>query len=256
MIKISRSSAFRKASASLVVIVALIQPVHASQTDEKTKADFLDAVIQGDAPKVKQMLSSDATLAVARDQKGVSAILKATYYGKKDVVAVLLGSGIELNIFEAAATGQAKRVSALIKRDASLLNAFSSDGFMPLGLAVFFGHPESVEVLLAAGAEVNVVTREKMKVTPLHSAAAARRAGIARMLIAHGANVNAAQEESGFTPLHEAALNGDIEFVTLLLDHGANIDARTKDGKTPLAYALSGGQIETAEFLRKRGAVR
>jgi ankyrin repeat protein len=39
---------------------------------------------------------------------------------------------------------------------------------------------------------------------------------IARVLIAHGARVNAAQPESGFTPLHEAALNGDIEFARLL----------------------------------------
>jgi ankyrin repeat protein len=60
-----------------------------------------------------------------------------------------------------------------------------------------------------------------MKVTPLHSAAAARQVAIARLLIAHGANVNAAQAESGFTPLYEAAANGDLEFATLLLEHGA-----------------------------------
>jgi len=40
-------------------------------------------------------------------------------------------------------------------------------------------------------------------------------------LIAHVANVNAGQAESGFTPLHEAAANGDLEFATLLLEHGA-----------------------------------
>jgi len=92
-----------------------------------------------------------------------------------------------LNIFEASATGQTERVRALVKQDASLANAFSSDGFMPLGLAVFFGHRETVEVLLAAGAEVNTASRETMKVTPLHSAAAAREVAIARLLIDHGA---------------------------------------------------------------------
>jgi len=218
------------------------------------KEEFLSAVTQGDVAKVKEMLKADPALALAKDEKDVSAILKATYYGKKEVVAALLASGVELDIFEAAATGQTERVRALINRDASLANAFAPDGFMPLGLAVFFGHQETVEVLLASSADVNAASRETMKVTPLHSAAAAKKVAIARLLIAHGANVNAAQTESGFTPLHEAAANGDIEFARLLLEHGANINAEMKDGKTPLAFALSHNQTEMVAFLRKQGA--
>ena len=91
-------------------------------------------------------------------------------------------------------------------------------------------------MLLAGGANVNAVTKETMKVTPLASAAAARQIGIARVLIAHGANVNA-QAENDFTPLHEAAANGDLELATLLLEHGAKIDSKTRDGKTALAFA-------------------
>ena len=144
---------------------------------------------------------------------------------------------------------------ALVKQDSSLANAYSPDGFMPLGLAVFFGHPETVEALLASGAEVNAASRESMKVTPLNSAAAARQTAIARVLIAHGANVNALAE-GDFTPLHEAAANGDLEFATLLLDHGADIDARTKDGLTPLAFALKQNQTAMVEFLRKHGAAQ
>ena len=68
--------------------------------------------------------------------------------------------------------------------------------------------------------------------------------------------MNAAQVESGFTPLHEAALNGDIEFARLLLEHGADVNAKMKDGKTPLTFAVEGGQTEMASFLRERGAVK
>jgi uncharacterized protein len=226
------------------------------QTEANMTQEFLKAVTSGEVAKVKAMLKAAPRLALAKDPKNVSAILKATYSGQKEVVAVLLASGIELNVFEAAATGQTNRLRALVKHDRSLANAFSSDGFMPLGLAVFFGHLETVEALLAAGAEVNVTTRESMKVTPLHSAAAAKQVAIARVLIAHGARVNAAQPESGFTPLHEAALNGDIEFARLLLEHGADINAKMKDGKTPLTFAVEGGQTEMASFLRERGAVK
>lgn len=125
---------------------------------------------------------------------------------------------------------------------------------MPLGLAAFFGHRETVEALLAAGAPVNVASRESMKVTPLHSAAAAREPAIARLLIEHGANVNATQIDSGFTPLHEAAANGDLEMASLLVDRGADVNAEMKDGKTPLAFALERNKAEMAEFLRKCGA--
>lgn len=254
-IRISRVVNFIWA-AGLSASFMFVQPAYGYQEGTKMKEEFLKAVIEGDVARVKEMIKADTSLAQARDEKGVSAILKGVYYGKKEVVATLVASGVELNIFEASATGQTERVRALIKQDASLVNAFSPDGFMPLGLAVFFGHRQTVEVLLEAGAEVNTASRETMKVTPLHSAAAARQVAIARLLIAHGANVNAGQAESGFTPLHEAAANGDIEFTTLLLEHGAKINAKMKDGKTPLAFAVSRNQNEMAAFLRGRGAVQ
>jgi ankyrin repeat protein len=217
--------------------------------------EFLSAVTTGDAERVKELLKSDPTLAQAKDQNGLTAVLKATYYRKKDIVTLLLETGMELNIFEAAATGQTARVRTLVNQDPTLANAFSSDGFTPLGLAAFFGNREVVESLLTAGAQVNVTSRESMKVTPLHSAAAAREAGIARLLIEHGANVNARQTDSGFTPLHESAANGDMELAKLLLDRGADVNARMNDGKTPLAFALERNQLEMAAFLRKCGAI-
>src|SRR5262245_60547978 len=184
------------AAASLLASILFIKPASASQKGTKMNEEFLKAVVEGDIARVKEMLEADATLAQARDEKGISAILKAAYYRKRDVVATLLASGIELNIFEASATGQTERVRELVKQDASLANSFSSDGFTPLGLAVFFGQKETVEALLAAGAEVNTASRESMKVTPLHSAAAAGEVAIARVLITHGANVSAEQAES------------------------------------------------------------
>src|SRR5215213_3037303 len=125
----------------------------------------------------------------SKDQNAVSEILRAVYHGKQDVVAALLASGVSLDIFEAAATGQTTQLQKLIEQDTSLVNSYSPDGFTPLGLAVFFGHAETVDTLLAAGAEVNAAYRETMKLTPLASAMAVGRNDIARTLIAHGADV-------------------------------------------------------------------
>ena len=45
--------------------------------------EFLDAATNGDVSKVKTMLHSDPSLARAKDQNGVSVIMKATYYEKR-----------------------------------------------------------------------------------------------------------------------------------------------------------------------------
>ena len=212
--------------------------------------EFLDAATCGDVSKVRAMLQSDPSLARARDENGVSVIMKSTYYGKKAVVAALLDTGIELDVFEAAATGQTERASSLIGKDPSLLNAYSSDGFTPLGFAVFFGQSELVKALLKAGADVNAASRESMKVTPLASAAAAKQTDIARLLIEHGANVNA-RAASGHIPLHEASANGNVELVKLLIEKGADVNAKTDDGKTPLDFAIEYKRPEVIELLHE-----
>lgn len=212
--------------------------------------EFLDAATSGDVSKVKTMLHSDPSLARAKDENGVSVIMKATYYGKKDVVDALLESGVELDVFEAVATGQTERVLDLIAKDASLMNAYSVDGFTPLGFATFFGRSEVVKALLKAGADVNAASRESMKVTPLASAAAAKQTEIARLLIGHGANVNA-RAAGGHIPLHEAAANGNVELVKLLIENGVDVNAKTDDGKTPLDFAVEYKRPEVVELLEK-----
>lgn len=211
---------------------------------------FLDAATAGDVSRVRAMLHEDPSLARAKDENGVSVIMKATYYGKKDVVAALLESGVELDIFEAAATGRTGRLRDLIADDPSLANIYSPDGFTPLGFAVFFSQPEIVKALLDAGADVNLPSRETMKVTPLASAAAAKQTEIARVLIANGANVNA-RAAGGHVPLHEASANGNLDLVKLLIASGAAVNAKTDDGKTPLDFAIEYKRDDVVDLLKQ-----
>lgn len=59
-----------------------------------------------------------------------------------------------------------------------------------------------------------------MRVQPLHSAAAACNVDVARILVAHGADVNA-EQQGGFLPLDAANQNRDETMQELLLAHGA-----------------------------------
>ena len=154
----------------------------------------------------------------------------------------------QVGIFAAAAKGQTDELRSLVEKDPSLLNTHSPDGFTPLGLAAFFGHAEAVAALLAAGADVNLTSRESMKMPPLGSAMAVQRTDIARILIEHGADVNA-KAANDLTALHTAAARGDLESAKLLLDHGADINAVSSDGKTPLAYAEERNQPDMVKFL-------
>ena len=178
----------------------------------------------------------------------LSEIMRALYHGQTDVVNQLLASGVELNVYEAAATGQTERLRQLIAADPSLVNSHAPDGFTPLGLAVFFGRADAVNALLEASADVNLASRESMKVAPIASASAAGQLEIARALIAHGANVNS-RAAGDFTALHESAASGRLEFAKLLLDHGADVSAQTSDGKTPLDYAREHNRTEMVELL-------
>ena len=183
----------------------------------------------------------------------VSEILQAKYRGNNARVEELLKGGAALNIFEAAATGQTARVRELLGANPALLNAYAPDGFHPLGLAAFFGNKATVEALLQAGADANQQSRESMKVSALHSAAAARRPDIVEMLLAKGANPNV-RAAGDVTVFHEAGATGQIEVAEMLLKRGGDINATDSSGKTPLAYATNEKNDAMAVWLRAHGA--
>jgi uncharacterized protein len=153
----------------------------------------------------------------------MSDILQAIYRGDRDE-AERLAAGKELDVFEASALGRTERVRELLDDDPGLANAWAEDGFQPLGLASFFGHPDVARALVDRGAEVNSASRNDMKVMPLHSAAAthdpAVRYELAKLLLDAGADANARQQDE-YTPLMAADQHGDTRLRELLLDRGA-----------------------------------
>jgi ankyrin repeat protein len=178
----------------------------------------------------------------------VSEILQAKYSRNEQRVQEILATGIDLNIFEAAATGQTDRVRALLGADAALVNAYAPDGFFPLALAVFFGNADTASALLDAGADVDMQSRESMKIAALHSALAIKRRDLVTLLLTRGANPNA-RARTGLTPLHSAAQGGDTDLARLLLDHGADLHARDDQGRSPRDLAAEHGQEAMVRLL-------
>src|SRR5215470_18246736 len=126
--------------------------------------EFLQAISKNEVEIVKEMISSDSNLLQLRNQTGESPILTAVYHGATASRDFLLGQGIQLDLFEAAAVGELQRVRELIDEDRNCVNEYGNDGFTPLGLAAFFGHKEAVEELLARGADPNIASNNSMRV--------------------------------------------------------------------------------------------
>ncbi len=180
----------------------------------------------------------------------LSPIMDALYHGRGDDAQRLLdaaGAG-SLTIHEAAAMGIVPRLERLLGDDPASANAWSPDGFQPLGLACFFGRRAAAELLLARGGEVNTAARHPFHVTALHAALASPEPGFAAELIAAGADVNARQQ-GGETPLHETAYSGSVDLTRLLLEHGADRSARNEQGKTPADVAAERGHPDVAALL-------
>ena len=182
----------------------------------------------------------------------VSPILDALYHGRvDDAQRLVTEAGPEtLTIHEAAAVGAVAPIAELLDADPQAANAWSSDGFQPLGLAAFFGQRAAVELLLARGGEVNTHARHQFHVAALHAALAGPQPSIARLLVDAGADVNARQQ-AGIAPLHETAQLGDFELTQLLLDHGADPKVIDDQGKTPADTARAHGHDAVATLLEQ-----
>ncbi len=156
-------------------------------------------------------------------------------------------------ITTAAMNGDTATVLAMLDRDRGLLNVCGIGGWPPLHLTAYFGKREAAEALLERGADVHARSCNDNVNHPLHAAAANRQVALCKLLLDHGADIEAPQE-GGYTAMHEAAQNGDIPLITLLLERGANVNPRVA-GKTPLNLALEARRQEAADLLRQYGAV-
>jgi ankyrin repeat protein len=215
--------------------------------------EFFEAIKQGNKAEVERRLLQDPVLIHARED-GLSPILVAAYHHEPALASFLADKTVAITIFEAAATGKINNLIRLLAREPELVNAYSPDGFQPLGLACFFGHADVAEYLVRVGAHVNSKSRNNLKAAPIQSAVAGGYGKIVKMLLDHGADPNI-REQGGHTPLHAAAENGDAEMIRILLYGGADLTLTNHQGKSALDLAMEGGH-EKATLLLGEGITK
>ena len=138
------------------------------------------------------------------------------------------------------------------------IHAVDPDGKTALHFACQSGSVRAAEILIKAGANVDVQTSKR--ITPLHIASGNGHLEIVKHLLEQGANIEGG-EGSSWTPLKSASQNGHLDIVEHLLEKGANIEAKDQQGRSALERAEKGKQLfwtwkrrkfdQVIEFLKK-----
>ncbi len=153
---------------------------------------------------------------------------------------------------DAAMKGDATAVRTLLASGADV-NAARGDGMTALHWAAETGNAEIAEILVSAGAILEVTTRLGAY-TPLHVAGRKGAAGVIRVLLDAGADPRTVAA-TGSTPLHLVAGAGSAEGAGHLLDAGAEIDAVAGDAQqTPLMFAAAADRADVVRLLVEHGA--
>ena len=113
--------------------------------------------------------------------------------------------------------------------------------------AIEQGNSQAVQLLLEAGADVNMQNSKRCKNSPLILATAKNLLDVAQILLLYKAEINQ-QNYLGETPLHVAARKGHIEILKMLLGNGADANIKDDSGCTPLHYATGHKGVVKALF--------
>lgn len=150
-----------------------------------------------------------------------------------------------------AARGQSSDLESVLQTAPDRVNCRDSHRWTPLHHAAFNGQTAMIHTLVAHGAALEATDNDGN--TPLHVAASAGNADAIEALLQSGAKIDAL-DHARDTPLQNAAAEGSLPAIDALLKHRPAIDARSSNGFTPLQTAAFRGNVEVVRVLLDHGA--
>ncbi|HTB14603.1 MAG TPA: ankyrin repeat domain-containing protein [Bryobacteraceae bacterium] len=168
------------------------------------------------------------------------------------LVVSALAFASDARLSEAAMRGDHGAITTLLSQGVDIDGA-QGDGSTALHWAAFNDDLETTKLLLAAGANVKVTTREG-GITPLFMACTNGNAAIIEALLKAGADANSLKA-NGTTALMLAAASGNAQAAKILLDRGAKVDAKESvHGQTALMFAAALNRDAVVKLLLAHGA--
>ncbi|XP_063905701.1 uncharacterized protein LOC135124516 [Zophobas morio] len=146
--------------------------------------------------------------------------------------------------------GQVKILEVLLAAGADV-NATTSNGYNAVYLCARSSNEDVLKFLVDSGVDINA--RNQFGKTALHLTCESNSYKGAEILIRHGADVDFG-DDYGYTPLYLSCRHKDKEIVELLLEKGANVNLANHHGDVPLFMAAWSGQMDVMNMFMERGA--
>ena len=171
--------------------------------DEAIELNVFEATAGGQTGSVEALIDADPAVVNQFSPDGFTLLTLAAFFGRKEIMELLLMRGADPNIASNNAMGVRPLNSAMAHRQPDVALAMG-------------------EMLLDHGADPNYAQAGGWR--PLHEAAAHGHADKAKLLLSHGAEVNVRSEDSR-TPLQMALAANHQQAADILRQHGAHDDA-------------------------------
>jgi ankyrin repeat protein len=219
----------------------------------------------------------------AVDAAGLTPLDQAALDGRADIAQLLIGRGARIRMPAAVALERADDIERLLREEPRALKPGERFGTL-IVRAAGRSSGRLLERLIELGADVNVSDQEETSIdgtrgyTPLHAAAWEGNDDAVRVLMKHGADVNARESKYDSTPagwanynrrLHtrDLILRGPIDMIQAiefdvteripqLLKTDPEALHRPFRGKTPLEWAKAAKNFEAAKYLEEEAGKR
>ena len=152
------------------------------------------------------------------------ALDRALWEGKSDTAAYLIDQGAKTDdLLCLCALGKLAEIKAMVEKNPKLVDFVAKPedqlGLIPLEVAGDYDHADVVNYLIENGADVNSKARPSI----LHEVAFLNRMDIAKILLAHGINLERIEPRYHETALGWAVYAGRTEMVKFLISRGAKV---------------------------------
>jgi ankyrin repeat protein len=188
-----------------------------------------DACRRGDIEAVRAIIAADPAAVDADDEHGWRPIFHAGLWRREAIVRLLIEAGADL----AAHDGYVMHYAGEVPNNKSIVALLVQNGAMDAHVRP----PDDLSRQFLAAVFLGDVGR-------------------ARSLLRFHPHLATTRDGRGDQPIFHAARNGDTEIVRLLIQHGADVNAVNDFGHTVLYCAGGHGHVETLRLLLEAGADR
>ena len=177
---------------------------------------------RGDLIEVKKSVNSGININ-EKNGLGVTAVMWAAIYGKKDVVKYLVEKGANIHLK-------------------------ANNGMTVLLYATSRGHMEIAQYLIEQGADIH--NRDELGHSSSFHILLSDNVALKDYVLKHNANINE-QNNTGQSPLHVLSSRKNLDIIKYLINNGANINLKDINGYPVVFYSTD---FEITKYLISKGA--